>query len=1572
MKKVFIWIKWILLVYLALFLILSISLYMPFVQDMAVSTIEKVASDASGYKITLDKLRLRFPLTLEIKNSTALSTAQDTIFSAESFNADLKLLPLIGMKVEIKSVNLQGVKLNYQDSAQTISLKGRLDKLRLNNYEVDLKSQSVDMSQTLISGGDIRFTMLKPSPIDTTTSEPIAWRLISNRILLRDINFCFDDRTTDLIAEVSIKEGVARKGDIDLFNQNVALQQVRLDRGSYRIIMPESTSGDTTSNSVDVVDVQPSKPWIVNLNKISIEDNDFEMHIGKVEQDSGRFNPNHLFVRNINIKADSILNVGSKALLQIKDLAFDLTPHLKFKNGVGDIHYEDQLVDIKGLSIESSRSSLSTSVQLRWQMKKDDFFLENLLAQLDVRLHPEDIRLLAGDLPSQTKSKDNDELSFSAILKGRNNRVEIVQLSSGYPNLYSLNGSGWVDNIVDPDRLSADLKLKLSSQRGALIKELLPTSISKSLTLPDNMQMSAEIKALQGAISPDIALITPNGRVKLDGSIDLKHEQYEVLLIADTLSLAQFLPTDSLGLFDANIKAIGKGFDPFSPKTVLELNSKIGRFDYRNYPYRDITLDASLLESNFKALLVSPNRELDLMLDVKGEIHKSGVILDLESKLKNLDLQALHFSETPLTTALSTRANFAYDLKQAFTTSGDVAIDRLLLISKSYEPGELTFQATNQDSLFKVALRSGDLRVNLDAKESLESIMASMERLTNVLLEQQKDLQLDLAKIKNELPTVDFSLKSGKRNLLNNFLKQDNQTIDSISIEGGTSAFRGIHLTSQMLGLRNKESIVDSLTLNMTQDSSRINFNSRMSNRENHPNVPMRIDAIGWLENNQAEARVQQRNYDSRMGVDLGVRAKIEREKVTLSFFPEEPIIGFAPWQLNSDNYITIDKDMRINGNLQLLGDVAKIRLTPVRVGEDGNQVVALDVDGIDLSKLSDYIPYFPNMDGAVASSFLLSSGKEGMSTSGSFGIGEFIYERQRVGDLKVQVNYVTGADKKQTLETSLFIDNIEAAIIRGDISESTKLDIRVPSFPLKSINPFIPPGMAELSGFLKGALSMNQSGSSPIINGEFAFEQTQLNLLPISTTFALDSQRVNIKDSRVNFTEYKLFSGKNPPLRLNGNVDFRNLDYIQTNLRLDANNFQLLDAPKRKGAMVYGKAFIDLSTLIQGTLQKLSVTGSLNLLNQTDLTYVMQDMGVSVSNKTDELVRFVNFADTTTVRYSNREKLNELEGLDLLFNVNVAPTVRLAINLSESGNDRVDLEGGGTLSYLMNREGVNSMTGRYTLTGGNVRYDLPVIGEKLFKIVEGSKVEWNGDLTNPILNLTAKERIRASVTDESNNSRSVNFDAIVRIEKPLNQMSIVFDLDSPEDLTIQNRLTSLTQEERSKEAMNLILYGSYNLSGFNTKSASSSAVQGFLEKQMNQWARNSLKGVDLNFGIDNMDQASSGTKRTDYTVQFSKRLFNDRFKINVGGRVSTGDDPSVKQDQSFIDDLSLEYALDRRQFLFAKLFYHTGYDNVLEGKITKTGLALTMKRKLYRLKNIFKFRNSRRNEEKPKDTTQN
>ena len=41
---------------------------------------------------------------------------------------------------------------------------------------------------------------------------------------------------------------------------------------------------------------------------------------------------------------------------------------------------------------------------------------------------------------------------------------------------------------------------------------------------------------------------------------------------------------------------------------------------------------------------------------------------------------------------------------------------------------------------------------------------------------------------------------------------------------------------------------------------------------------------------------------------------------------------------------------------------------------------------------------------------------------------------------------------------------------------------------------------------------------------------------------------------------------------------------------------------------------------------------------------------------------------------------------------------------------------------------------------------------------------------------------------------------------------------------------------------------------------------------------------------METVDDADSGGKRTDYNFQFAKRFWNNRFRIVVGGKVSTTD----------------------------------------------------------------------------------
>ena len=75
----------------------------------------------------------------------------------------------------------------------------------------------------------------------------------------------------------------------------------------------------------------------------------------------------------------------------------------------------------------------------------------------------------------------------------------------------------------------------------------------------------------------------------------------------------------------------------------------------------------------------------------------------------------------------------------------------------------------------------------------------------------------------------------------------------------------------------------------------------------------------------------------------------------------------------------------------------------------------------------------------------------------------------------------------------------------------------------------------------------------------------------------------------------------------------------------------------------------------------------------------------------------------------------------------------------------------------------------------------------------------------NPNLNIQATERMRASVAQEGQNARTVNFDVGVNITNRLENLGFTFTIDAPEDGSVQNDLAAMSPEEKNKLAVTML-----------------------------------------------------------------------------------------------------------------------------------------------------------------------
>ena len=118
-------------------------------------------------------------------------------------------------------------------------------------------------------------------------------------------------------------------------------------------------------------------------------------------------------------------------------------------------------------------------------------------------------------------------------------------------------------------------------------------------------------------------------------------------------------------------------------------------------------------------------------------------------------------------------------------------------------------------------------------------------------------------------------------------------------------------------------------------------------------------------------------------------------------------------------------------------------------------------------------------------------------------------------------------------------------------------------------------------------------------------------------------------------------------------------------------------------------------------------------------------------------------------------------------------------------------------------------LNGVLNLGSGMARYSVPLVGERSVTINPSSKVTFNGDITNPILDLSLTNITKATIVN-GGNSAQVNFDIGIGITNTIAAPRLDFTLSTQDDMTVENEIASMTPDQRANQAMNLLLYGRY------------------------------------------------------------------------------------------------------------------------------------------------------------------
>ena len=1498
MKKIFKWIGIVLLSPVVLFVVLVALLYVPPIQNWAVQQVASIASKKTGMDISVEHVDLSFPLDLQV-DGVRIVKEQDTIADIRSTIVDVKLWPLFSGDIVLNKLRLDDAHINTLDFIGDMRMQGFIGSLSLSSPGIDATALEMELRSPRMKNSDLTVYMSDTAAIDTST---VGWHIRFDR---------FD------------------------------FEQTRL-----RIVMDSTAVFATDASPTDTAATVPTRIE-ASLPRATLRQGDLHLGLARFAFGAVDWHEGRLSMGSYGKDDDNAFSLSDMEL-QIDSL----------------FSYKEQLrVGIAQASMKEENTGVALhQLQGRIAKSADDISLRDLLV-------------------NASATYDGQPVTLRADIDGDTHQMDIRKLSVSVPAKVHAEASGQLRNILDMERLTADVSLNAN---------VFATMKADGLQLPAGLSLQADVKSMAQQTTADVIMRHGSAlaslQAKLNGTLSALTDKpetlpYDARLSTRGLDLRRFMPDAGVGPLTADVTLRGTGIPSLSAggandgRLVADVN--LHSLRYGQWQIDSVQATATIEGNNLQICADSRNRLVSGSLDADVLMGKNNVFAKVSTSLQHVDLFALGIVDHPTVIGLDGDFDIDTDTKLSHKLSALMSDIYIRDSVQTHHPERIGILVKTGTDTTVVRLQSGDFIVKADAQGNYEQLMPRLSALSDSIATQLSKRTIDQQALKYLLPTGHLYITAKKGNPIAAILNaQADIAFDQLDIDLHASPATGLNGQLDVLKLNTGSMLLDSIRLSLVEKAKGLTFNGFAANAKRNPTGTFRILFDGFLQQHGASLGV--RYFDELGKLNIRIGSKVEMVSLPGSdgdvtglrfqLIPSRPTLGYKEFALNDDNYLLLHDNLKIEAHVNLLADDGTRILLYSGNSENSEgpadsedsaallQDLTVSVSSLDLGELTSGLVMLPAISGTLNGDYHLMMDQEhNISVASDMAVTNMVYEGSPIGNLGSEFVYLLREDGTHVVDATLMLDDAPIGSLQGSYLDGKRLDanLELTHMPLSIVNGFMPDQLLGFEGTADGTLSVSGQLSNLDMDGRLTFTDGYLVSTPYGMRMRFGDTPLQMTDSKLVLDGFTLYadngSTQGAPLSINGSVDFYGQGDDAVSLRLVARNFQLVNAKQKKESVAYGKMFVNFFARLSGTLEKLSLRGRLDVLGTTDLNYVLLDSPLSTDNQMDELVKFTDFSDTiqTVVVRPETDALD----LDVQLRIDEGAHVRCALNAEQT--NYVDLLGGGDLRMRMDANGLN-LTGRYTINNGTMKYSLPVIPLKTFTLAQGSYVEFTGRPDNPTLNITATERHRAAVSNESDGqSRNVMFDCGVVITQTLENMGLAFTISAPEDMQVQNDLNSMSREQRGKLAVTMLTTGMYLADGNTSAFSMNSALSSFLQSEINNITSGALKTVDLQVGLGSTTDAA-GQSHTDYSFSFAKRFWNNRLSVQLGGKVSTGSEVEGMQ-QSFFDNVTMEYRLSPTSNKYVKLFYNQNVYDWLEGYTGEYGGGFVWKRKLDKLIDIFK-----------------
>lgn len=1559
---------WILGIVVGLPLLIAVLLYIPPVQNFVVRQACSYVSKSTGMRVSVGHILLKFPLNLKVERATVIEASGDTMALAKNLEVKVALLPLLKGDISLRGLEADSVFYQMNNADSAMWLRANVAYADIGPGNMNFKAGRIDADQAYLRGARVMLAMKDTTtvtPVDTTASSPLTIR--AGLVRLEDVDYSMTYPPVIDTLSAHLGSATLRKGLVDIGRRRINASSLKVDGVKAKYLYP--APAESARTAVSTTESVPSDSlWKITADTVSLEA-PYALYAMTGAKPIAGMDFNYLEVADTKILLENFMNEGASVGATVKRISTRERCGLTL-TADGSFSMDTTAMRARDFNILTNHSRLKLNAEMGMgDLAADPSIPVKLLAKGS--LSASDAALAFPALAPTVRALPSPrELNVDVAAAGTMGEIRLKKFSAIFPGVLQLSASGDVRNPMDFNRLGGRMEFEGSVNDPSAVRHTLTALRMDSTIRIPALELKGNVDYNPGDIAGKINLRTSGGQLLADGKWNARREGYQANLKLDDFPVDAFMPSLGVRRVTATVSADGRGYNPLRPSSQIHADVDLASLDYRGRLLKDAVLKADLRQGKAEGFLRSANEDANLDLNFAANLTADSLSGTLNGDIRDLNLYQLGLMEQPCGGSMTLDASGSYIPKNgSFDVTANIGslawhMDTLFFLSP-----EVHLTARSNPSLTYLKLNEESLDATVSIKSSLDSLMPRMDKLLALIDAQVKERKANIAELQSALPPMDAVILSRADNLLTRYLDQTGIGLRDASVMLRNDSL--IHFSATAGGVEVGGTPIDSVSFNLNQHGKYLVYSGRMENGPGKLAEWAKVDLRGFLADDKLGVFLDQHNAQGERGYRLGAVASMPSDSiVSLRLAPYDPTIAYKSWELNEDNFLELNlHNLHARANIELSNNSSDIRLftraTENPTPGSSPEELVVSLKNVQISDWIALSPFAPQMSGLLSGNVVVHTVDKNIVGMADVGLSDFYYDRSRVGDFRVDLNVAENpASRSLTAQGNLWVNGQKTMTINGSLNDSTAtnpflLDFSMIRFPLAVANPFLPKDVVKLRGTLNGTMKVSGKMAAPVFDGFLQFDSAAAKVVMLGTEFTFSDEKIPVDSNTVHFNKFAINTLNENPLLINGDVDISSLSNVGMDLTLAGNDMLVINSNRPKGADVYGKGYMSIDARARGNMRMLMCDANVALLAGSTVTYVLSGGTQELTSQaTGDMVKFVNFSDTLSTPV---DSVAPPMALILNASLNIQNNTTINVDLNANGTNRVSIMGNGLLNYSMSPQNDGRLTGRFTIDEGFVRYSMAVISEKNFKFDPGSWVNFTGDMMNPSFNITARDKVKANVIPEDGgNTRLVDFDVIVTASGSLENMKVAFNLECNEDITIQNQLASMSADQRANQAMNLLLYNRYT--GPGTKADASlggNPLYSFLASQLNSFAANYVKGVDLSFGIDQYDRTRNGTSgtATSYSYQLSKSLLNNRIRIVVGGQYDTDSENDESIAENLVNDISFEYLLNRSGSMYIRVFRHTSYENILEGEITATGVGFVYKRNLNSLRDMFRFR---------------